>query len=157
MPVVESFIQGPVDGVGKKVETVKVTTSQGDVERETAAVSDPEVAAARANVRNAMPGSTDYGLVTRSPEPGSATVATVDQNASSVTVLAANAARRGFVIYNDSEAGLVLKFGTAASLTDFTRALPPRTSWERHGGYTGVITGIWDAAGAGKARVTEES
>jgi hypothetical protein len=90
-----------------------------------------------------------------------ATVAAVSQDAvSPVTLLAANANRQGFVIQNDDEnrtSTLFVKFGAAASLTDFTRSIPPGETWERSGGYTGIITGIWDIAGIGKARCTEET
>lgn len=89
-----------------------------------------------------------------------ATVANVAQSAAAVTLLASNAKRAGFVVENDSEnhvADLFVKFGSGASLTSYTRRVPPGTAWERRGGYVGVITGIWSAAGAGNARVTEET
>jgi hypothetical protein len=89
----------------------------------------------------------------------SATVANVNQSATVVTLLNSNDDRAGFVIENDAEgltAALYVKFGSAASLTDYTRKILPGQAWERLGGYSGIITGIWDAAGTGKARVTEE-
>jgi hypothetical protein len=93
------------------------------------------------------------------PTARTATVAAVSQSGSSGTLLAANDDRAGFVIENDSEslsATLFVKFGAGASLTDYTRKILPGQSWERLGGYTGIITGIWDSGGTGKARVTEE-
>ena len=90
-------------------------------------------------------------------------VAAVPQDiVSPQTLLAANAKRVGFVIQNDDEnrdSRLFVKFGAAASLTDFTRILQPGEVWDRPiCPYTGIITGIWDIAGAlGRARTTEES
>jgi hypothetical protein len=117
------------------------------------------------------PGSADYKVRARTVsvdknvqstavEAQSATVAApIDQSASVVTLLAANTQRAGFVIENDSEswnADLLVKFGAAASLTDYTRRIKGGDCWDRLGGYTGIITGIWTSAGSGKARVTEE-
>lgn len=50
---------------GKKLNTTVVTTTEGSVHNEGVFAADPEDAAARANVRNATPGGTDYGVVTR--------------------------------------------------------------------------------------------
>lgn len=90
----------------------------------------------------------------------SATVgAPVSQSDTVVTLLASNDDRAGFVIENDSEgwnADLLVKFGSGASLTDYTRRIQGGQCWDRLGGYTGIITGIWTSAGSGKARVTEE-
>ena len=152
-----SHTQVPPDSTGNKVREVVVDT---DKHIQCSVVADPEDAAAVGKVTNAAPSAADYGVVTRTPEPASATVANVAQNAAATTLLASNAARRGFVIHNDSEswqATLYVKFGASASLTDHTRPILPGETWERRGGYTGVITGIWSAAGSGNARVTEES
>jgi hypothetical protein len=50
---------------GKLLDTTVVTTAEGSVHREATFAGDPEDPAARANVRNATPGGTDYGLVVR--------------------------------------------------------------------------------------------
>lgn len=87
---------------------------------------------------------------------GTATLANVASSASSVTLLAANAARQGAVIMNDSTAILYIKFGATASATSFTYKLNGGETWESPPApiYTGIITGIWASAN-GAARVTE--
>lgn len=65
MAVSESYIQGPLDGAGKKVDTATVSTGEGSVHRQHVVIGDPETAAARAKVTDAVPGAADYGLVVR--------------------------------------------------------------------------------------------
>ncbi len=87
--------------------------------------------------------------------PGAATavLANVSGSLSSVTLQAANAARKVLVIVNDSTATLFVKYGSTASSTSFTyKLLPGETLREER--YTGIVTGIWDAA-TGAARMTE--
>lgn len=96
------------------------------------------------------------------PTAGTATLANVAGSASSVTLIASNANRKGAVIVNDSAATLYIKFGSSASATSFTYVLPGSGSllvpavWEMPAGtvYTGIITGIWGSA-TGSARCTE--
>lgn len=77
-------------------------------------------------------------------------------NASSVTVLAANAARLGGSVYNDSTAilYLLLVTGGTASTTAYSVQLAPNAYFEIPFGYTGALIGIW-ASATGNARVTE--
>lgn len=87
------------------------------------------------------------------------TLSNVASSASSVTLLAANALRKGATIVNDSTAILFVKFGSTASTTSFTVELPARSAtassyYEVPFSYSGVITGIW-ASATGSARVTE--
>lgn len=86
---------------------------------------------------------------------GGSAVTSVADNAASVTLLAANVARRGASVYNDSGAVLYLKCGAAASLTSFTVLLVPNAYFEVPFGYIGVIDGIWASAAGGAARITE--
>lgn len=81
----------------------------------------------------------------------------VPDSASSVTILAANAARKGASIYNDSSAILYLLYGNAAvaSATNFTTKLNPGDRHEVEGGFVGILTGIWASDAGGNARVTE--
>ena len=72
----------------------------------------------------------------------------------SVTLLAANAARRGATIYNDGNKNLFVKLGATASATSFTVKLSADSYLEVPFGYTGVIDGIWDVVN-GSARVVE--
>jgi len=83
-----------------------------------------------------------------------ATRTDVTSSASSVTILALNASRKGATVYNDSTKFLYLKFGTTASATDFTVLLRSGDYYEVPFRYTGKIDGIWASAN-GAARVTE--
>jgi len=84
-----------------------------------------------------------------------ATLANVASSATTVTLMASNTARIGFVIYNDSTAILYVKFGATASATSFTYFVNPGDTLDIPiTRYTGVIDGIWSSAN-GNARVTE--
>lgn len=86
------------------------------------------------------------------------TVTSVDDTASSTTILAANSSRKGFIIFNDSTVVLYLKLGATASTTSFTYKLNPSgTLNEPNFPYTGVIDGIWASNASGAARITELS
>lgn len=85
-----------------------------------------------------------------------ATLSNVSASASSVTLLAANASRKGATIVNDSTANLYIKYGSSASATSYTYKLfPSDFYYMKLEDYTsGIITGIWDSA-TGTARITE--
>lgn len=83
-----------------------------------------------------------------------ATLSNVDASASSVTLLAANTARLGATIVNDSTVTLYVKFGATASTTSYTVKLIADAYYEVPFGYYGIIDGIW-ASATGVARVTE--
>lgn len=96
-----------------------------------------------------------------SAKPSVGALATVASSASSVTILAANAGRRGATIYNESTAILYLGFtSSAVSTSSYTVQIPPNVGtntvayYEVPFGYTGQINGIWASAN-GNARVTE--
>lgn len=120
-----------------------------------------------ADVINSAPTGTEFGLVTRVagsvpvsvPTSSTGTASSVPASATVVTLLAANAARKGATIYNDSATEVLSVFlGAGASATQFTVKLAAGASiggyYEVPYGYTGIITGIWTAA-VGNARVTE--
>jgi hypothetical protein len=87
-----------------------------------------------------------------------ATVTSVNDSATSVTLLAANTARKGASIWNHSDATLYVKFGGAASLTDFSVILITNSYFELgQPMYPGIVCGIWDANSTGAARITEYS
>lgn len=94
--------------------------------------------------------------------PATGTMSSVASSASSVTVLASNASRKGASVYNDSTQILYLAVSaTTASSTAYTIQLPANAFFElppcRDGSiYTGQLTGIWASAN-GNARVTEWS
>lgn len=81
-------------------------------------------------------------------------VTSVSASATSVTLKAANTARKGLIIFNDSQAILFVKLGATASSTSYTYALFNADSVEIPFGYTGIVDGIWTSA-TGAARVTE--
>ena len=91
---------------------------------------------------------------------GTATKSAVPSGIASVTILASNANRKGATISNTDANALYLDLsGGTASATSFTVALgagsTTPTYYEVPFGYTGTITGIWAADGAGSALVTE--
>jgi len=86
--------------------------------------------------------------------PATSTVTSVAAAIASTQLLAANAARVGASIYNDSAAEMYLKHGAGASNVSFSVDMLPGSYYEIPYGYTGVIHGIW-ASATGSARVTE--
>lgn len=88
------------------------------------------------------------------PSSSAGNSTSVASSATSVTLLAANAARKGATVYNESTSVLYVKFGTAASATSYTVQVVAAGYYEVPFGYTGIISGIWATAN-GSARVTE--
>lgn len=86
-----------------------------------------------------------------------AEVYSISDQATSATLLNANALRKGWAIFNDSTAALYLKFGATASATDFSVKLVAGAHYEQmgHGVYTGRVDGIWASDASGAARCTE--
>jgi len=83
------------------------------------------------------------------------TVVAVPGSATAVTLLAANTARRGACIFNDSTAALYVKWGAGATTALYTARVAPGQLYELPlPVYTGILTGIWSAA-AGNAMITE--
>lgn len=82
----------------------------------------------------------------------------VGSSASSVTILALNAARKGVVIVNTDANTLYLDLsGGTATTSRYATALGAGQEYQVPFGLTGLITGIWAAAGSGSALVTEFS
>ncbi len=99
----------------------------------------------------------DYALVVRSGDRSeTANQTVVAASAVTVNVLAANPTTRvGASVFNNSvSANLYLLMGAGAALNKFSVKLVPGAYWEAPFGYSGLITGIWDAA-VGDAQVTE--
>lgn len=96
-------------------------------------------------------------LTTTPPAAGTATLSSVAGATSSTTVLASNASRLAFTLYNDSDSAVFVKLGaTASSSSFFKKMLPYESLTTRDLGvnYTGRIDAIWDSA-TGNMRVTE--
>lgn len=99
--------------------------------------------------------SATYPLPVLPASAATGTLSSVAASATSVTILAANANRRGALIFNDSTSILALAFASTASLTAFTVELPANGLYEMPpSNYSGVVSGIWVSA-TGSARVTE--
>ena len=72
----------------------------------------------------------------------------------SVTLVAANSARREVIIRNDTNNTLYIAHGGTATLSSAVRLKKGDTYIEDK--YTGIISGIWDSAsGGGNAQITE--
>lgn len=82
------------------------------------------------------------------------TLTSVSLTTSTQVLLASNASRRGFMIYNDSLNMLFVAFAATASTTAFSTKIQPGGAYEPGIDYTGVISGISSAA-SGAARITE--
>lgn len=81
-------------------------------------------------------------------------VNSVAASASSVTLQAANASRKGLFVYNDSSSVLYLKLGPTASSSSFTVKMVADSYYEVPATYTGIVDGLWVSA-VGSAKVTE--
>lgn len=103
--------------------------------------------------------STGVASAASSAAPSTGAQTSVASSASDVTILAANAARKGAMIYNDSTAILyVLLASGTSSTSNYSIQLPANggSITLNPGEYTGIIKGIWASAN-GNARVTEFS
>jgi hypothetical protein len=79
----------------------------------------------------------------------------VASSVTTVTVAAAFTARTGLLLYNDSTANCFVKFGAAASSTDFVIKLSASSYYEMPQPiFNGLVTAVWDAAN-GALQVTE--
>lgn len=101
-------------------------------------------------------GSTNKVSIDASLKSSTATRTAVPSVVSTGTILAANASRKGATIYNSDANALLLDLsgGTASSSRCQIR-LQTGQSYEVGAGFTGTITGIWEADGAGQADVVE--
>lgn len=80
----------------------------------------------------------------------------VASQATAITILAANTARYGATVYNDDANALYLLLGAGTVTTSvYTVLIPSGGYYEVPYGFTGILTGLWAADGAGSARVTE--
>ncbi len=86
---------------------------------------------------------------------GTSAVTSVTSVIVNTTILAANPARLGATITNDSNSRLFLKLAATASTTSYTVRLSSQDSYEVPSGYTGIIDGIWAPNVSGFATITE--
>lgn len=89
-------------------------------------------------------------------QSGSATVTRVNASDTAQTALQRNGNREGLMIYNDSDANLLVHFGGTASTTEFSVKLSAGGYYESGlTVYQGALSLVWDAAGTGAALITE--
>jgi len=94
--------------------------------------------------------------VTREAVATTPTVVQVTPSATSVTIKALNANRKAIILYNGGTSDCYVAYGATSSLTAFTFILPSLgTTTIRGEEYSGVISGIWTAAGGLSMQVTE--
>lgn len=91
-------------------------------------------------------------LITSKAPTGTQT--SVASSASNVTLLAANSARLGATLYNDSTQICYVRFSATATTSNYSVQLLSNSYYEVPFGYTGIIDGIWASAN-GNMRVTE--
>jgi len=105
----------------------------------------------RTHDRAVNPGAGDkpIGPINRTP-----TRTSVASAMATTTLLAANANRLGATVFNNSTANLYLALGAGAGTTNFTIKLAAGAYYPIPFGFTGIISGIWDAVN-GNALVTE--
>lgn len=118
-------------------------------------------------VRDRIPDFDDWGIVARviggggfiitdQIRPSIATRTAIPQGVAAVVFMAANVNRRGASFFNDSSAFLYIAHGAGATLASYTVRISPKGFWEvEWPTYTGIITGLWGAAGGGTCQVTE--
>ena len=83
-------------------------------------------------------------------------VTQVASAAVTTTLLTARTNRRGATIVNTDPNTLRVKFGPGAAANSFSYALQSGQTLEfPQPIYDGIVTGIWDADGAGVAAITE--
>lgn len=74
MPIIDAFVQVQPDSTGKKIDNSELVVGANTVERQRVSSADPSDPLGLAAVKNAAPGSTDYGVVTRNVPSGTQTI-----------------------------------------------------------------------------------
>lgn len=103
-------------------------------------------------------GTNSIGLVNveASLKSGTATRSTVASTTTSTTIIAANSSRKGVTICNQDANALLLDMSAGtASATRYQERLTQGQSIDIAAGYTGAVTGVWEADGTGQADVVE--
>lgn len=124
-----------VEGTGGSGGDVNLATIAG-----TAASVDTGVA--DAGTLRVVPGSGSTGTTT-----------SVAANVGNVTLLATNASRRTFSLFNDSASACYVKKGATASTSSFFLKMSPFSYYEDET-YSGQLDALWDTA-TGNMRICE--
>lgn len=110
----------------------------------------------RVGIDQTTDGTTNKVSVDASLRSGTATRTTVSSVTTSVTILASSSTRKGAVICNTDANALLLDLsGGTAATSRFQQRLTQYQSYEIPAGYTGAITGVWEADGTGQADVVQ--
>ena len=150
VPVVIASDQAAVPVTVSGVATAANQTTLGN---QTTKINDgSNTAAVKAASVSAI--ASDPAVAVAPRQAATATLTNVAASVASVALLAANAARIGATIFNDSNARLYVKFGATATTTSYTVRVAADGYYEAPFGYTGSVDGIWSSAN-GSARVTE--
>jgi hypothetical protein len=96
-------------------------------------------------------------VFTRQSPSNTPALTNVSASATTQTALAANAARRTAVFYNDSTSDCYIKYGAAASATSFTYYLPSLGTLSIDGNEYAGLVAVIHASATGTLRVTETS
>lgn len=113
-------------------------------QRVTLALPNPAFPGQDVNVGSVSAGGQVVGFPTTDAPSSSGAVTNVNDTATSTTLIAANASRRGLVITNTSSAILYVRLASGtASATMFTYRLPQNATQEIMYPYTGIVTGVW--------------
>lgn len=88
------------------------------------------------------------------PSSSTAAQTSVASSATSVSLLASNANRKGCIVFNDSSQILYVSFTATSTTSAYSVKLFPNSSYMSDFIYTGVISGIWASAN-GAAKITE--
>jgi hypothetical protein len=164
VPSGSAIRQGVAIGSGDGSANFALVDSSGNLKVDVAAGTLNVTGTLSSNLADATSGYTakvdSNGKLSTEATAANAALTSVAASTSSVSLLAANASRQGLYIYNDSTVGsganLRIAFAATASLTAFTAIIPPEGTFKFDSiVYTGAISGIWDAAGGGNARITE--
>jgi hypothetical protein len=117
-----------------------------------------------AEIVDSAPGAGAFGLVVRIAgsiavalsQPTTGTTTSVALSDVVATILAANAARLGAILFNDGGSAAFVRLAAGATLALFTVRMANNATWELQTPvYTGQITGITDAGGAATMLATE--
>lgn len=108
------------------------------------------------SIDQTTPGTTNRVNIEASLRASTGAKSSVNSGTSSVSILAANANRKGATIYNTDANVLYLDLsGGTASATSCSVPVAAGAIHSVPFGYTGAITGVWASDGSGAALVTE--
>lgn len=128
-----------------KQDTAQVTLDSIDGKVSTAAKQDTGNASL-SSIDGKVATEATLSAINSKLSASSATITAVASSATSVELLAANASRKGFKLFNDSNKDAYVAFAATASTAAYTLKMAPQSFYESDTvQYTGVISAIWSA------------